>query len=152
MIWTSILWTGACCSIVGTLLIGAYGDWTQAVGPGMGAFAATASAAMASKLHRAGVKGFAFVKATTTARVVAGSWTFIFVFLAAGSVLGAVVTGRPFYWLGFLVARFRADLLALVGFGAFMAVIGPGYAEYCDAQSRSSTRTASPTSPPRVSP
>jgi hypothetical protein len=137
-LWLMMFWAGGAIGVIGTVMIAVLGHWANAVGPGAGAIAALASAVMATRLSRAGVYGTSFVKATSTGRALTGAWVFVFLFLAGGSLLGAAAAGRVFYWTGWLSAVFGPELLTLVGFGAVLAVLGPGYSEY---------RSASPSKP-----
>lgn len=83
----------------------------------------------ATRIARAHVDSTAFVKGTTTIRVISIAWLAIGLYLLIGPVISVLFTielGNPGEALGFV---------GTVGSVSLLAVVGPGYAEYREAKS-----------------
>ncbi|MDP3209611.1 MAG: hypothetical protein Q8M65_10715, partial [Rhodoglobus sp.] len=84
-------------------------------------------AMLATRIRRRGVSNLAFVKGTTTVRVIAIAWIglgFVLILVPIVEVLGALDLQ------GLTIAN---GLLGTVGSLSLLAVLGPGYAEYREA-------------------
>jgi hypothetical protein len=91
-------------------------------------------ATWATRLARAHLDSTAWVKGTTTIRVIAVAWLGIAAFILIGSVVSTLLlidVGDDGEALGFV---------STVGSVSLLAMIGPGYAEYREAKSAVAAR------------
>jgi hypothetical protein len=100
------------------------GEFNVLFAGGAGAVACLAGTLITHSLYRARLSDAEFIRATTTTRVVAGTWLFCV------GVIGASV----FVELDELAVIGETTLVALLGPASILAIIGPALSEYVSAR------------------
>jgi hypothetical protein len=93
------------------------------------------------RLNRAGVRDVAFIKATTTARLIAVAWLLVLVAIISGTIVGVIwnIDAETLDW--------TAGVVGVLGTASLIAMLGPGYSEYRSAMTTVSSRDAAQTDP-----
>ena len=105
------------------------------VGQGAGYFAGLAASILGSaaailalifvrRLNKAGVRDVAFIKATTTARLIAVAWVLVLIAIVSGTVVGVIwnIEAETLDW--------TTGVVGVLGTASLIAMLGPGYSEY----------------------
>jgi hypothetical protein len=129
-VWRVIQWIGFACSVflmleaLFALPLGGGLAWRGVALTILGAVAALIAAIFVTRIVRRGVSTIAFVKGTTTARVIAVAWVLIQLAIAFGTVVGVIgdFEATELDW--------TAGIVGTVGSVSLIAMLGPGYSEY----------------------
>jgi uncharacterized membrane protein YsdA (DUF1294 family) len=131
VLWLVVYWAGIIPVIYLLSLTGQAGASMQNIAAlAIALVGGVIGATWATWIARDHVESTAFVKGTTTIRVIAVAWLAIALYLVITpvlSVLFLIEIGDPGEALGFV---------GTVGSVSLLAVVGPGYAEYREARSR----------------
>lgn len=76
------------------------------------------------RLTKAGVRDVAFIKATTTARLIAVAWVLVMIAIVSGTIVGVIwsIEAETLDW--------TAGIISVLGTASLIAMVGPGYTEY----------------------
>lgn len=90
----------------------------------LAAIAAVLALIWVRRLTKAGVRDVAFIKATTTARLIAVAWLLVLIAIISGTIVGVIwrVEAETLDW--------TAGIVSVLGTASLIAMVGPGYTEY----------------------